>query len=191
MLYQSAARPADPARHWLLARGDEPGVYVGGFLLPFMVRVPRHHLPVTPRGIHHHTGRTAGQHGRYNCHLLLVHIVHCGARWLNQKNSSAPQLLTSQAKQQAPLGWGHHGPLCVLWSLQKGGSSAHCSLLCTKGNTRNLMTVQIKTHLQFFSSKTISLTTQMLDKYLNWWILSSWERTMNALTPSSWVTKLF
>ena len=38
---------------------------------------------------------------------------------IKSKNSSASQLFTLQAKQPAPLGWGHHGPLCLLWSLLK------------------------------------------------------------------------
>ena len=67
------------------------------------LRCPRHRLPVTPRGIHHHTGRTAGRHGRYNCHLLLVHSVHRGARWLNQKAPLHPSSLP--CRQNSRLLW--------------------------------------------------------------------------------------
>lgn len=75
------AHPSDPARHWLLVQRDKPGVSAGGFLLSFMVAVAPATVSLSrPRGIHHHMGKTAGRHGRYNCHLLLVHIAHCGAR---------------------------------------------------------------------------------------------------------------
>lgn len=76
------ARPSDPARHWLLVQSDKPGVSAGGISAlfhgsgaPATVSLQR------PKGIHHHTGRPAGRHGRYNCHLLpSTHCALCGAR---------------------------------------------------------------------------------------------------------------
>lgn len=104
-------------------------------------RCPRRRLPVTPRGIHHHMGRTAGLHGCYNCHLLLVHTVRRGTRRLNQKNSSASRLFTSQAKQRAPLGWGVITAPSVFCDLcEKGERVRVCMYVCVGGG--GVQTVQ-------------------------------------------------
>lgn len=107
-------------------------------------RCPRRRLPVTPRGIHHHMGRTAGLHGCYNCHLLLVHTVRRGTRRLNQKNSSASRLFTSQAKQRAPLGWGSSRPplSSVISARRERGCVSVC--MCVLGGEYRLFNIYHK-----------------------------------------------
>lgn len=113
------------------------------------LRCPRHRLPVTPWGIHHHTGRTAGQHGRYNCHLLLVHIVHRGARWLNQKAPLHPSSLP--CRQNSRLLWDGvimaPSVFCDLCKKGRGGVQAaryYVALFEKKQTVKNLMGVKIK-----------------------------------------------
>lgn len=94
------------------------GAAAAGITAPFHGSVAP--VPVSlrrPGGIHHRTGRTAGPQERYNCHLLLLHIVYRRARRLNQKKL----LFTSQAKQRAPLGRGSsRPPLCSVISAKEG-----------------------------------------------------------------------
>lgn len=99
-------------------------VFVGAAAAAAGITAPFHGsvapVPVSlrrPGGIHHRTGRTAGPQERYNCHLLLLHIVYRRARRLNQKKL----LFTSQAKQRAPLGRGSsRPPLCSVISAKEG-----------------------------------------------------------------------
>lgn len=83
-----------------------------------------------PGGIHQRTGRTAGPQERYNCHLLLLHIVNRRARRLNQKK----RLFTSQAKQRVPLGRGSsRPPLSAVISAKEGRGCALARVCVRRG----------------------------------------------------------